>query len=664
MRQVDFLIQQRVKSLLIENVYQDFASNQTPGEAWPESDKTKWHGPAAKLEKFLQDARASKFNVGMVQSGLAKYPIYVLNWKTETYWFYHNNEVYSLGGARYGRHLGYDVTTVNGQEQLNLYKLPDQRGEKTYIGNYTIQGSELIWTPKKETTAEEDKEAQLISNIHMALDIAGFIPVIGDAVDLVHAVWYFYEGKIIDGILSSLAVVPVVGSFIAASGKAIYKTLGKLAGKADDMGDVLKAIITKMNPTAAEMKQIHDGLGVVYDKFGKNSSTLASIVGQKTVDDILSALKKARKEVDGKAIDQLQSISKQQATLGKGLDVVDDASTISQKAFSSTGILGKGIINKQVRKLSSLTYEASAKETSNLLVKLINGLPAGRKVTSGIGSLFKLGVKPKNAQALVDAMARGFVKRVKRDPDKLAALIQTSKKLPLQTLDPLKKGMGDIISNLQSTLDVDSIRRFSKRLEVRDAQGVITKFPINKMSDGEILNILTTGAVKIKPKNIENLDPAALRSLMGKLDPKQMDSLGDSIAKHAIDNDNPFWNSMLSDPQSKLKTWLWPGDVKGVKDMLVANLQDVRKWADIVYNEMSAAVGDTVVAEKFPSLVPDEPQRESFIYPAVKSKIKQIAPGTYAGVKKVIGKQGIISKAGPGGLPDESMAEYDPTKSV
>ena len=43
MRQVDFLIQQRVKSLLIENVYQDFASNQTPGEAWTESDKTKWH---------------------------------------------------------------------------------------------------------------------------------------------------------------------------------------------------------------------------------------------------------------------------------------------------------------------------------------------------------------------------------------------------------------------------------------------------------------------------------------------------------------------------------------------------------------------------------------------------------------------------------------------
>ena len=120
---------------------------------------------------------------------------------------------------------------------------------------------------------------------------------------------------------------------------------------------------------------------------------------------------------------------------------------------------------------------------------------------------------------------------------------------------------------------------------------------------------------------------------------------------------------MLSDPQSKLKAWIWPGDFKGAQDLLVANLSDVRKWADIVYNEASAVLGDTIVDEKIPGLVPDSPRRESFIYPAVKTGMKKYAPDTYGMVKGTIGKDGLLSAMTPLGLPDESMAAYDPNKS-
>lgn len=657
MRQIDILIQNQVRTLLNEGVHQTFKSNQTPGDPWPDNAPGYWKGPELKSQKYLEKIKASKFNLGSVSAGLARNPIYVLNWKTETYWFYHNNEVYSLGGGEYGRDLGYDVKNVDGEERLNLYKLPDDRGENTLLGYYTWDGSQLTWTPKVE---KSKSDTEVVDKIHMALDIAGFIPVIGDAVDLVHAVWYFYEGNIFEGILSSLAVIPVVGSFIAASGKAVVRTMKGL-NKVDDMGEIALAIVKKMNPTKAEMALINRELAVIYDKVG-SSKMLSDLVGTSTIDDILKQLDKARKKLDGLDLDKLQDISKQQANLGKAIDATADASKLTDKATSVSGILGKGKINKELRKISSLTYEASAKETGNLLVKLVQGLPGGRKLTSGLGGLFQLGVKPKQAQALVNTMARGFIKRVKQDPDKLLLIIKTSNKLPVNTYEPILKNMNNLLKKSQKNLDVDSLRKYAKNITVDNA-GKIKKFKINDLTDSEITSMLTSGAVKISPKDLAKVDADGLRTLMSNVDEKQFATMADTIAKHAIDNDNPFWNSMLSDPQSKLKAWIWPGDFKGAQELLVANLNDVRKWADIVYNEASAVLGDTVIDEKIPGLVPESPRRESFIYPAVKTGMKKYAPDTYGMVKGTIGKDGVLSAMSPLGLPDESMAAYDPNKS-
>jgi len=658
MRQIDILIQNQLRTLLKEEVHQTFQSNQTPGDPWPNNVVKNWKGEAAKLQKYLEKIKASKFNIGSNQYGLAEHPIYVLNWKRETYWFYDTHEVFSLGGGKNGRNLGYDVVNENGEERLNLYKLVDDRNEDTLIGYYTWTGSDLVWTAKVE---KPKSETEVIDKIHMALDIAGFIPVVGDAVDLVHAVWYFYEGNIFEGILSSLAVIPVVGSFIAASGKAVVRAMKGL-NKVDDMGEVVLGIVKKMNPTKAEMALVSRGLADVYDKVG-SSKMLKDLVGSSTIDNILKQLDKARKKLDGLDLDKLQDISKQQANLSKGIDATTDASKLTDKATAATGILGKGRINKEIRKISSLTYEASAKETGNLLVKLVNGLPAGRKITSGLGGLFQLGVKPKNAQALVNTMARGFIKRVKQDPDKLLLIIKTSNKLPVNTYEPLLKNMNRLLKKSQKNMDIDSIRKYAKNITTDTAAGM-KKFKLDDLTDAEITSMLTSGAVKINPKALEKVDADGLRNLMSNVDPKQFATMSDTIAKHAIDNDNPFWNSMLSDPQSKLKAWIWPGDFKGAQDMLMANFNDVRKWADIVYNEVSAAVGDTVVDEKLPGLVPDSPRREAFIYPAVKKGMKKYAPDTYGMVKGTIGKDSIISNIVPIGLPDESMAAYDPTKSV
>jgi len=55
------------------------------------------------------------------------------------------------------------------------------------------------------------------NRVHLWLDIAGFIPVIGEVFDLVNAAIYVAEGSYFDAGLSSLAIIPVAGSAFTGS---------------------------------------------------------------------------------------------------------------------------------------------------------------------------------------------------------------------------------------------------------------------------------------------------------------------------------------------------------------------------------------------------------------------------------------------------------------
>ncbi|MFJ3216604.1 RHS repeat-associated core domain-containing protein [Kitasatospora sp. NPDC086801] len=59
---------------------------------------------------------------------------------------------------------------------------------------------------------------QTISNIgHTVLDVAGMIPVIGDACDIVNGVWYAAEGDWKNAAMSLAAAVPIIGGAVAAA---------------------------------------------------------------------------------------------------------------------------------------------------------------------------------------------------------------------------------------------------------------------------------------------------------------------------------------------------------------------------------------------------------------------------------------------------------------
>ncbi|MGE6220668.1 hypothetical protein ACQKCH_12645 [Nubsella zeaxanthinifaciens] len=65
--------------------------------------------------------------------------------------------------------------------------------------------------------------------VHFALDIAGMVPFVGEAADLVNGAIYYIEGDKINAALSSAAAVPVFG-WVATSGKWV-RTVGKTMSK-------------------------------------------------------------------------------------------------------------------------------------------------------------------------------------------------------------------------------------------------------------------------------------------------------------------------------------------------------------------------------------------------------------------------------------------------
>ena len=66
------------------------------------------------------------------------------------------------------------------------------------------------------------------------LDVAGFVPVVGDVVDGVNAAVYFAQGRWGEGLLTAAAVVPGPGGWIAGGGK-----IGKAVEHADDVAKVV-----------------------------------------------------------------------------------------------------------------------------------------------------------------------------------------------------------------------------------------------------------------------------------------------------------------------------------------------------------------------------------------------------------------------------------------
>ncbi|CVI70167.1 hypothetical protein NDGK_01778 [Clostridiales bacterium CHKCI001] len=69
---------------------------------------------------------------------------------------------------------------------------------------------------------------------HTALDILGFLPVVGAAFDGVNAIWYLLAGDLVNAGFSATAFLPIIGD-AAGAGKLIHNAGSKAGSQAAEL---------------------------------------------------------------------------------------------------------------------------------------------------------------------------------------------------------------------------------------------------------------------------------------------------------------------------------------------------------------------------------------------------------------------------------------------
>jgi hypothetical protein len=126
--------------------------------------------------------------------------------------------------------------------------------------------------PEKKINPEEknikDEKWTASDTGHLALDVLGMIPGIGEVADGINASWYAKQGKYGDAALSGAAMIP--GAGWAAGGTKIAKHMGKLkrvlgfSDKAKDVKNVSKTTKGKFNMGEDDMLKHVESHGTPY----------------------------------------------------------------------------------------------------------------------------------------------------------------------------------------------------------------------------------------------------------------------------------------------------------------------------------------------------------------------------------------------------------------
>ncbi|WP_160117578.1 T7SS effector LXG polymorphic toxin [Filibacter tadaridae] len=161
---------------------------------------------------------------------------------------------------------GKKVSTVeeNLQENVKYHMYESGLLIKEYVVGQTVfyeVVSKVEYKVEEIVKVDKPKENKLLDSFQFVLDIAGLVPVIGEAADGVNGVIYTARGDTLNAALSFGAMIPVAGW--ASTG-------GKLALKGNDLNQVSKVVSTK------KMESIYSPIyhDVVNSPLGKTQNQL------------------------------------------------------------------------------------------------------------------------------------------------------------------------------------------------------------------------------------------------------------------------------------------------------------------------------------------------------------------------------------------------------
>jgi len=275
--------------------------------------------------------------------------------------------------------------------------------------NVNKSKSNYVVTVKKKSVQGRDA----IDVFQTALDWLGFIPGYGDILDAINAIIYFARGKYLDGTLSLIAIIPLVGSGIKLSFKgAIQGAGGALAvsriwrkaanGSPDDLIKFYREAIAS----------------------GKLDKVQLAAIAAKG-DEIAALLTKGKSYVKGKEA----VISAMGLDAKAVLKQLDDVSSLIKNTTSVP--IKKSFGSKIGAAYDAMKASRIGQGTSNLFqgganLATFGGFGVAKNLVK------KLGISNREMKMLKDAMDVRWTKRITESPTLTTAMFKTNKRLSTQ----------------------------------------------------------------------------------------------------------------------------------------------------------------------------------------------------------------------------------------
>jgi hypothetical protein len=259
------------------------------------------------------------------------------------------------------------------------------------------------------------KKLETIDKIQTALDWLGFIPGYGDILDAINAIMYFARGMYLDGALSLVAIIPVIGSGIKLGLKGTIKAA---AG-----GTVTAARIWKKaaKGNTTELVDFYK-LAIQSGKLNKIQLRAIASKGDAVAQLLLKGKRALKNYAPGTSMD---AVMKQ----------IDELSVLIRNTTSVP------IKQSMLSKIGAAIKASKAGGATVNVGKLAFKLGANTITLGGYGIavnlIKKLGIGKREMKYLKDAMDLRFMKKITTNSTLTTAMFKSNKKLTARELASL-----------------------------------------------------------------------------------------------------------------------------------------------------------------------------------------------------------------------------------
>ena len=586
-----------------------------------ENDTTTWPEKTAKTREFLKNIPGTSEETR--GSNLVAYDVTVTipaggeqkqSYKN-LFTFYEDGSVYDfnlMGRFGYEYDDSKKLITIMSKNPAALVSLADSKPLATIDskGKFT----NLAYAEQPKSTFDKPKEIPWLDTLQTVLDWAGLVPVIGDALDAINAIIYFWRGKYFEGFLSLIAIIPVVGSVISLGVKGAFKGVKTAIGGSKLLSKVGASNLIgrwwlKGDPRA--VKELADNLLAT----GAISATQLRQI-EKSFGSFSNSLRSASKVLPyipgGKSV-------------AKTIDAAASKLTLGQKGFDDA-IKAAAKVAPDVEKVSASIWK-TPKAVGNFLT--FGLLP----------KIKKMPFFPTKQLAAMGAETQArFIKKSAQSPEKLGLLTKFGGASQRRAVTSEYRSF----YRSMSELNAGSLLKQNKKTIDNIMQTNSSLTPLFNKKGGIDWDGMLQSADKTQD----------FFTALKKSDPKLAAEFGKKLTDQAVAKNNILWNTYKESTANKI---ISSQTSRALKTQFAKNV-------DWIWNEMQMA-GETLGFES------SEHLGKVGIVPLTKWAVASSMPGTYASMQAtrdaIVGlgtaaKDTLSAAAGAYGFQISTLEEYPP----